>query len=86
MKSTFLQPPLDIRLACTRFEIGFWHLAIDLLSDSRLLQRLVASLGKITLQMMPYLQEMDRHRAARWAAAGLGIGFFSAILGAILNW
>lgn len=86
MKSTFLQPPIDIRLVCNRLEIGFWHLAIDLLSDSKLLQKLITGTSSLTLHLAQYLQALDRHRAVRWAAIGLSIGFFTAIVSTMLSY
>jgi hypothetical protein len=85
MKSTFLQSPIDIRLISNRLEIGFYRLVIDLLSDSKLLQKLITGACSLTWQLAPYLRALDRHRAARWAAAGLSIGFFTALISAVLN-
>jgi hypothetical protein len=85
MRTTFLIHPVDIHLVCYRLEIGFWRMTIDLLSDSRLLQKLVARCGRLTWQLGPLLHALDRRRAVRWAAAGLGLGFFTALVSVLLN-
>lgn len=85
MKTTFLQTPLEIQLVCNRLEIGFWRLTIDLMSDSKLLQKLVTGICELTWQVSQSVRTLERNRAVRWATAGLCIGFFTAIVSIIFN-
>jgi hypothetical protein len=85
MKTTFLHAPIDFRQVSARIEIGILRLAIDLLSDSTLLQKLVSSASRMTWQAVNFFRSPDAPRAARWAAAGLSIGFFTALLSALLS-
>jgi hypothetical protein len=84
MKTAFLYTPIDFRLVSRRVQLGFWRLAIDLLSDSRLLQQLIGAAYRSSRQAGRLFQRMDGPRAACWAAAGLCLGFFTALLGALL--
>lgn len=85
MKTNFLQTPLEIQLICNRLEIGFWRYTIDLMSDSKLLQKLVTGVCDLTCQVRQSLWYLERNRAVRWAAAGLCIGFFTAIVTVMLK-
>ena len=75
---------MSLRQLSTRIEVSFWQIIIILLSESRLLQRLVKW---VYLEFLPtlitFLQHFNQHRVIRWAAAGLGLGLMTGFLIAI---
>ena len=84
MKTSFLHASIDIRLVSYRLEIGFWRLAIDLLTDSKVLQRLIRGASQLHWKVVDAMQTLELNKVALWAATWLVIGFFVAILGAYL--
>jgi hypothetical protein len=75
---------MSLRQLSTRIEVSFWQIIISLLSESRLLQRLVKW---VYLEFLPtliaFLQHFNQQRVIRWAAAGLGLGLMTGFLIAI---
>jgi len=76
---------MSIRQLPSRIELGFWQIAISLLSESSSLQRLVRW---FYLEFRPWsgeiISRLERQRVIRWSAAGLGMGLFLGILIAIV--
>ena len=72
---------MSLRQLSTRIEVSFWQIVIILLSESRLLQRLVRW---VYLDFLPllvaFLQHFEQQRVIRWAAAGLGLGLMTGFL------
>ena len=75
---------MSLRQLSTRIELSFWQIAINLLSQSSMLQRLIRW---FYLTLLPFSAEFskrfERRRVYRWAAAGLGLGFMLGFLIAV---
>ena len=72
---------MSIRQLSSRIELTFWQVAINLLSESRSLQRLVRWFYlNLEPRLAQYTKRLERRRIYRWSAAGLGLGFFTGIL------
>lgn len=75
---------MSLRHLPSRIELGFWQIAISLLSESTSLQRLIRW---FYLDFWPkagqVLNRFERQRVMRWSAAGLGTGLLLGLLIAI---
>lgn len=76
---------MSLRHFSTRLEISFWQLVVQILSESRSVQRLLAwsyHFGSPAIARL--LHSIDYERALQWAAIGLALGFLAGLLSALL--
>ena len=75
---------MSLRQLSTKIELGFWQIAISLLSESKSIQRLVRW---FYLDLRPkssqLFNQLERHKVIRWSAAGLGMGLLFGFLIAV---
>lgn len=75
---------MSLRQLPTKIELGFWQIAISLLSESKSIQRLVRW---FYLDLRPkssqLFNQLERHKVIRWSAAGLGMGLLFGFLIAV---
>jgi hypothetical protein len=75
---------MSIRHISSKIELGFWQIAISLLSDSRYVQQLVCwfylEVGPVSRQ---FVNQLERRQLLRWSAAGLGLGLLAGFLIAV---
>jgi hypothetical protein len=72
---------MSIRHLSSRIELSFWQIVIGLLSESQTLQRLIRWFCRSFLALIAdAIQQIDRQRFIRWAAAGLGLGMIVGFL------
>jgi hypothetical protein len=77
---------MNFRQLTLRLEIGFWNLAIGLLSESTFLRSLVRWLYLAGTGRRPGSNPaFQPARALFWASAGLALGFFAGLLGGFLR-
>ena len=68
-----------------RLEVSFWQLVIQLLSESRPVQALIAWIYYNGLPATTRLiHNFEVERALRWAIVGLVIGFLTGLLTALI--
>jgi hypothetical protein len=76
---------MGLRQLPSRIELTFWQIVINLLSQSKLLQRLIRW---FYLELMPhsklFIQQIDLKRFVRWSATGLGLGIITGLVISIL--
>lgn len=76
---------MSLRHLSSRIELGFWQIAIGLLSESTSLQRLIRW---FYLDFRPGTGEIvsrfERQRVLRWSAVGLGAGLLFGFIVAII--
>lgn len=66
---------INLRHIPAKIELGFWHVTINLLTESILLQRLIRWIYlEFRPQATALLSRFERLRLVSWAAAGLLMG------------
>ena len=75
---------MSLRHLPSKIELGFWQIAISLLSESKSIQRLVRW---FYLDLRPkssqLFNQLERQKVIRWSAAGLGMGLLFGFLIAV---
>lgn len=75
---------MSIRQIPSKIELGFWQIAISLLSESRPVQQMVCwfylDVGPKSRQ---FINRLERPQLLRWSAAGLGTGLLVGFLIAV---
>jgi hypothetical protein len=75
---------MSIRQIPSKIELGFWQIAITLLSESRPVQQLVCWFYlEVGPKSSQYIKRLDRPQLLRWSAAGLGMGLLVGFLIAV---
>jgi hypothetical protein len=75
---------MSIRHLSSKIELGFWQIAISLLSDSRPVQQLVCWFYlDVRPKSSQFIKRLERRQLLRWSAAGLGIGLLAGFLIAV---
>ena len=76
---------MSLRHFSTRLEISFWQLIIQILSESRAVQRLIAwSYRCGTPAIARFLHGLDAEQLLQWAAIGLALGFLAGLLSGLI--
>ena len=76
---------MTIRQLSTRLEISFWQLVIQLLSESRTVQRMIAWVyHRGSPATARFINSLNAERALQWAAIGLALGFLAGLLAALI--
>ena len=75
---------MSLRQISTKIVLGFWQIAISLLSESKSIQRFVRW---FYLDLRPktsrLFNQLESHKVLRWSAAGLGMGLLFGFLIAV---
>lgn len=72
---------MSFRYISTRIELSFWQFVVTVLSESKTIRQIVCWTYQYFLPRIEVISKrIERKRALRWAAAGLGLGLFTGIL------
>lgn len=75
---------MSLRQISTRLELSFWQIIICLLSESRMVQRLIRWVYTDFYPQTDHYQWIDLKKIILWAALGLGLGLLCGFVIAIV--
>lgn len=76
---------MSLRQLPSRIELTFWQIVINLLSQSRMLQRFIPWVYlKVRPHVMTVRTGINLRRFVRWSATGLGLGLITGLVISIL--
>lgn len=76
---------MSLKQISIRLEVSFWQLVIQLLSESRIVQALIAWIYHNGLPATIRLtHNLEGERAIRWAIGGLAIGLLAGLLSVLI--
>ena len=76
---------MSLKQFSIRLEVSFWQLVIQLLSESRTVQTLIAWIYHHGLPATTRLiHSLEVERVLRWAVVGLAIGFLTGLLSILI--
>ena len=76
---------MSLKQFSIRLEVSFWQLVIQLLTESRTVQAIIAWIyihGAPAITRL--IQSLEVERVLRWAVVGLALGFLTGLLSILI--